>query len=71
MSRNLWRAHGPQVRAVLTGTGLDVQPERLFGGLAALSQQALGKTPKIGSQIAVAKAALDRQHLDADRTEAS
>jgi len=42
-----------------------------YSAVWRLSANRPSARPKIGSQIAVAKAALDRQHLDADRTEAS
>src|SRR3954468_22627950 len=51
------------MRAVLTGTGLDVQPERLFGRLALRPPEPLGQAPQIGSEIARAKAALHREDL--------
>jgi hypothetical protein len=54
------------MRAVLTGTGRDVQPERLFGRLPLRRQEPLGQAPQIGSGIARAKAALHREDLYPD-----
>jgi hypothetical protein len=61
-------AQAHEIRAVLTGRALDVQPEALFGSLPARCQQALGQASQMGSQIAVAKPAPHRQHLDPNRT---
>ena len=41
------------MRAVLTGTGRDVQPERLFGRLPLRSQEPLGHAPQIRSEIEI------------------
>jgi hypothetical protein len=54
------------MRAVLTGTGRDVQPERLFGRLPLRRQEPLGQAPQIGSEIARAKATLHREDLYPD-----